>query len=231
MQNQRDYLLALWQFAKDMGVPEVFVCNPHPTQTQCKVKEFCTQIGTTLRVLEAQTQWANRTELYVGLMKEAMQKDMQATGSPLVLWDYCMEWRALIIQITAKKLFQLNGTNPHTMTFGTDADISNQCQFGWYEWVNFREDSAKFPFQKERLGRCLGPARNEGNEMAQLVLKDNRKIVPRRTLCHLSPTELSLTNETEAEKPMQFTTSIHRILGDLISIPTAPPPNPMDEYW
>jgi hypothetical protein len=64
--------------------------------------------------------------------------------------------------ITAKKLFQLNGTNPHTMTFGTDADISNLCQFGWYKWVYFREDSTKFPFQKERLGQCLGPARNEG---------------------------------------------------------------------
>jgi len=44
-----------------------------------------------------------------------------------------MERRALIFQITAKKLFQLNGTNPHTMTFGTDADIWNLCQFGWYE--------------------------------------------------------------------------------------------------
>jgi hypothetical protein len=37
-----------------------------------------------------------------------------------------MEVRALIFQITAKKLFQLNGTNPHTMTFGAEADISKQ---------------------------------------------------------------------------------------------------------
>ena len=119
-----------------MGAPEVLVCDPHPTQTQRKVKEFCTPIGTTLRILEAKTQWANRAELYVGLIKEATRKDMRATGSPLVLWDYCMERRALIFQITAKKLFQLNGTNPHTMTFGTDADISHLRQFGWYEWVN-----------------------------------------------------------------------------------------------
>ena len=123
MQHQRDYFLALRQFAKEVGAPEALVCNPHPTQTQRKVKEFCTQIGTTLRILEARTQWANRAELYVGLIKEATRKDMRATGSPLVLWDYCMERRALIFQITAKKLFQLNGTNPHTMTFGTDADI------------------------------------------------------------------------------------------------------------
>jgi hypothetical protein len=96
MQHQRDYFLALKQFAKDVGAPDVLVCDPHPTQKQRKVKEFCTQIGTTLKVLEAQTQWANRAELYIGLIKEATRKDMRASGSPLVLWDYCMERLALI---------------------------------------------------------------------------------------------------------------------------------------
>ena len=137
--------MALRQFAKEVGAPEVLVCNPHPTQMQRKVKEFCTQIGTTHRILEARTQWANRAELYVGLIKETTRKDMQVTGSPLVIWDYCMERRAPIFQITAKKLFQLNGTIPHTMTFGTDANISNLCQFSWYKWIYFREDSASFP--------------------------------------------------------------------------------------
>ncbi len=82
-----------------------------------------------------------------------------------------MEPRALIYQVTAKNLFQLNRTTPHTFTFGTDADILNLCRFGWYEWIYFREYSASFPFQKEQLGRCLGPARNEGNDMSQWVLK------------------------------------------------------------
>ncbi len=48
---------------------------------------------------------------------------MQASGLPLVLWDYCMEHWALIYQVTAKNLFQLNGTTPHTFTFGMDADV------------------------------------------------------------------------------------------------------------
>ncbi len=103
---------------------------------------------------------------------------MRASGSPLVLWDYCMERRALIYQVTAKNLFQLNGTTPHTFTFGMDVDLSNLCRFGWYEWVYFCENLAAFPFQKEHLGCCLGPAKNEGNEMAQWVLRDNGKVVP-----------------------------------------------------
>ncbi len=70
-----------------MGAPDVLVCYPHPTHKQRKVKEFCTQIGTTLKVLEAQTQLANQAELYIGLIKEATRKDMRASGLPLVLWD------------------------------------------------------------------------------------------------------------------------------------------------
>jgi hypothetical protein len=137
MKRQADYFLALKQFAKDVGAPEVLVCDPHLAQTKREVPNICTQIGTTLKVLEAEMQWANRVELYIGLMKKATQKDMQSLGSPLVLWDYCMENRAMIFQITAKKLFQLNGTNPHTMTFGTAADVSNLCHFGWYKRVYF----------------------------------------------------------------------------------------------
>jgi hypothetical protein len=42
MKYQRDSFLALKQFAKDVGAPDVFVCDPHPTQRQSKVKAFCT---------------------------------------------------------------------------------------------------------------------------------------------------------------------------------------------
>ena len=76
MKKQSDYFLALKQFAKDVGAPDVLVCDPHPAQTKREVREFCTQIGTTLKVLEAETQWANRAELYIGLIKEAVRKDM-----------------------------------------------------------------------------------------------------------------------------------------------------------
>jgi hypothetical protein len=200
----KNIFLALKQFAKDVGAPDVLVCDPHPTQKQRKNKEYCTQIGTTLKVLEAQTQWADQAELYIGLIKEAMRKDMRASGLPFVLWDYCMEHRALIYQVTAKKLFQLNGTTPHTFTFGTDADTSNLCCFGWYEWVYFCENLAAFPFQKEQLGRCLGPAKNEGNEMAQWVLKDNGKVVPLWSICRLSAAKLAPSNEDKHSKQEFF---------------------------
>ena len=83
MKHQADYFLALKQFAKDVGAPDILVCDPHPAQTKREVRNFCLQIGTTLKVLEAETQWANRAELYIGLMKEVTRKDMRLSGSPL----------------------------------------------------------------------------------------------------------------------------------------------------
>ena len=85
---------------------------------------------------------------------------MLQENSPLVLWDYCAESRAAITNMTAKDLFQLQGRKPHLPTFGEEGNISNICQFGWYEWVYFQETKEKFPFPAHVLGRCLGPANN-----------------------------------------------------------------------
>jgi hypothetical protein len=130
-----------------------------------------------------------------------------------------MERRALIFQITAKKLFQLNGTNPHTSTFGTEADIFHICQYAWYEWLYYRDAKTSFPYQKKQLGRCLGPAKNEGNAMAQWILKENGKVVPCRTLRCLTPAELSPSNKVETEKCSLFNEAIPGVLGDSIKIP------------
>ena len=85
---------------------------------------------------------------------------------PLVFWDYCAERRALITNTRAKDLFQLQVQTTHFAKFSEEGDISNICQFCLYEWVYFRETPGKFPFPLYVLGRCLGPTKNEGNEMA-----------------------------------------------------------------
>ena len=67
------------------------------------------------------------------------------------------------------------------MITGEEGDISNLCQFGWFDWCYYR-DSSMFPFTEEKLGRVMGPAKNHSNEMARWVLKDTMKVVSRQTL-------------------------------------------------
>jgi hypothetical protein len=150
---------------------------------------LCNEIRTTLRALEEGTPWSNKVELYIGLIKEAVRKDMKASGCPIAFWDYCIERRTRINNLTARNLFQLHGTNAHIALKNEEGDTSNLCQYAWYEWCFYWEQSSKFPFDKEILGRVLGPAKGEGNDVAQWVLKANGNVVPRRSLQPLSIAE------------------------------------------
>ena len=134
MKKKSEVLLAIKQFAKEIGAPDSFVADMSGEQMSSEVKKFCNDIGTTLRALEEGTPWSNKAELYIGLIKEAVRKDMRESNSPLCLWDYCVERRARINNLTAKNAFKLHGSTPHTVTTGDEGDISNLCQYGWYEW-------------------------------------------------------------------------------------------------
>ena len=86
-----------------------------------------------MRSAKQNTQWKSHAELDVGLIKEAVRKDINISGSPLVLWDYAKERQESILSLIARDIFQLQGSNPHTATFGEEGDISHLCQFTWYE--------------------------------------------------------------------------------------------------
>ena len=123
-------------------------------------------------------------------MKSATCKDMKEAGCPLPFWDYCIERRARINNITAKDLFQLEGRNPQYRITGEEGDISNLCQFKFYEWCYFFDARSAFPNSKEILGRVLGPSTGEENEMSQWILEANGEVVPRQTLRSLKPEEI-----------------------------------------
>ena len=52
-------------------------------QMSSDVKKFCNDFGTTLRALEEGTPWSNKAEPYIGLITEAVRKDMRESSSPL----------------------------------------------------------------------------------------------------------------------------------------------------
>ena len=124
------------------------------------------------------------------------------------------------MNLTVNNIFQLQGQNSYMSNLVQMGEISNLCQFGWYEWVYFRQKTAAFPFQKQELGRCLGPTKNDGNEMCQWFLQQNGQVVPRQTLRRLSSEELTVTNETESNKRAAFYDDIKESLG--YSIAPAP---------
>ena len=87
MKKKSEVLLAIKQFARENSAPDSFVADMSGEQMSSEVKKFCNGIGTTLGALEEGTPWSNKAELYIGLIKEAVRKDMCKSNSQLCFWD------------------------------------------------------------------------------------------------------------------------------------------------
>ena len=57
---------ALKLFAKEIGAPSAIICDAACDQVSKEAKTLCRKMGTALRVLEENTPWANRAELFIG---------------------------------------------------------------------------------------------------------------------------------------------------------------------
>lgn len=158
MKSKGEFQAIIELFCKEIAVTRILVVDPSGKQTSKSVHNYYHKVGTTLRVLEKSTEWANRAELYIGLFKQAIKNDLNRTNCPMKLWDYCSERRARIHNVLTRNLFQINGHDPTTATFGKQANISNISKFDWYGWCYYRDESAtEFPFQNRKLGRVLSP--------------------------------------------------------------------------
>ena len=109
IKSEKEFLKSLKLFFKEVGSPKAFIVDPRPYHKINEVRTLLNKFGTTLRVLEELTQHSDRAELYIGLMKSGVVKDMQETNYPIQLWCYACERRAAIMTFTAKNIFQLQG--------------------------------------------------------------------------------------------------------------------------
>ena len=217
MKARADCYKAVKSFFKHVGVPKAIVADGAMEQVYGETLKICNLVGCDIKELEKNTQWSNRAELYIGIMKKRILRALKNSNCPMKLWDYCATYMANVNNSIAHDHFQLQGTTPHTMMTGQPTDISSLCEFGWYEWVYFRENANLFPLPKEALGRCLGPAINAGNAMSQWVLNRNGTVLPKQTLRKLTPQELR--DPEEIKKREEFTQAIQNKLGDSISLP------------
>jgi hypothetical protein len=145
---------------------------------------------------------------------------MKESDCSLAFWDcWCVEPRARINNLTAKDLFTLHGTTPHTALTGEDedGDMSNLCQCKWHDWCCFRKQKEGIPYNKEVLGGVLGPAKGAGNKKAQWTLKANGEAAPCRSSRPLKVDEIH--SAAELKKRAMFDVLIERRWGTAIKPP------------
>ena len=90
-------------------------------------------------------------------------------------------------------------------------DILDLVEFGWYQWIYYRDATTSFNLPEEELGKYLGPSKNVGSKISTWILKQNGEIVSRTTLCTLTDSELVI--ETEKAKRNVFTKDVNKMLG------------------
>ena len=112
-----------------------------------------------------------------------------------------MERRARINNLTAKtNIFQLHGSSAHSYTIGEEGDISNICQFQFYEWCYYYDSTDEFPHHRLVLGKVMGPSVGVGNEIAQCILRGNGRVVSQRSARPLRTDEIYNNNEEKKWK-------------------------------
>ena len=115
---------------------------------------------------------------------------MISTGSPKPLWDHCLELEALVRSCTCNDIYMTAGQVPETIMTVTTAEISHIAEFGWYDWVMYRDNIPSYPDDKLVLGRYLGPATDIGSALTAKILQPTGQFVCRSTLRHLTDKEL-----------------------------------------
>jgi hypothetical protein len=91
---------------------------------------------------------------------------------------------------TAGNHYELNGECPETVLSGETANISEFSEYGWYDWVKFRDTTVPYPEDKLILGRYLGPSTDIGPAMTAKILKGNGQYQHRSTPRGLTEEEL-----------------------------------------
>ena len=110
------------------------------------------QAGCHVKQTEPYSPWQNATEGAIRELKKGTARKMLRTGSAKVLWDDCMELESEIRSSTVNDVFELDGEVPKTKLRGETANITHICEFGWYDWVYYKENAVTYPDNKWHLG-------------------------------------------------------------------------------
>jgi hypothetical protein len=124
-------------------------------------------------------------------LKRATKRAMLKTSTPKRLWDYCLELQSKIRSNIAHDITTLGGQTPETVMGGETADISELCEYDWFQWLWFRDTLAHFPDESRVLVWYMGPAKLVGRAMCCHILKANGSVIQRSTVGPLTPEELS----------------------------------------
>ena len=71
-------------------VPAMIVTDPAGELTGDEWKKICKTYRTIPRQVETEKQWQDRSERWIGHLKEMVEKFTNKTGAPTRFWSFCL---------------------------------------------------------------------------------------------------------------------------------------------
>eukprot|EP00804_Cyclotella_cryptica_P015837 CCRYP_006340-RA/>CCRYP_006340-RA protein AED:0.27 eAED:0.33 QI:64/0/0/1/0/0.33/3/0/257 len=93
--------------------------------------------------------------------QEGAARKLTRSGAPQRLWCFALEYESYVRLHTTHDIYHLDGRVPETVVSGETADISPFYEFGFWDWVKFRDQGVAFPGNALVLGKYLGPSIDE----------------------------------------------------------------------
>ena len=123
---------------------------------------------------------------------------------PKELWDYGLCWVSEVSSLTHTSAGSLNGCIPIAEVTGETPDISEYLDFGFYDYVWFKDNAGLSP---KEPGRWLGVSSRVGRSMCYWILNQNGKVVSRSSVQPIPSLELSLPATQETLRVFDLTVS------------------------
>ncbi len=136
---------------------------------------------------------------------------MVRAGAPKPFWADAIELEAYVCSNTAHDIYILQGEVPETVMSSETSDISQFCEFAFYDWIMFRDQPVAFPDDNPVLGQYLGPAIDVGPALTAKILKANGEIVYQSTYRAL--TDAERTNAAHVSRRVEFDHNIQDKFG------------------
>ena len=157
-------------FKRD-GVPPKIVVDNSKEQTLGKFANKCREADCHLVTTEPYSPWMQAVEGCIKQTKLGSSRKILKSGCPRPLWDHCIELEALISSHAVLDIYGLQGQVPETVMSGQTGDISNLCEFEWFQWLMFFQPKETYPDNKMFIGRWIGPAIDVGTGMTYKILR------------------------------------------------------------
>jgi hypothetical protein len=156
---------ALRQFTFDWGIPQRLTVDGALEQVgpKAEFQRLICKYDIAMHISAPHSPQQNPAK---GIIQEICKKwyqIMHAKSVTIRFWDYGVEWVCKVAQRTVSSSRYAEGRTPIEILTGEAPDISEFLDFGFYDWVFFKENAGLGP---TALGWFLGVSHQIGNMMS-----------------------------------------------------------------